>query len=198
MTEADWIKVIRETPDDDTVRWVFADYLIEQGQDIRARFVQIQLELAIIRCGCRKDGLRLDTGPNGYGPRSWDPCIHCKKFNLKLAEREFIIEHGIDTLAGFECPIPLVVALAGGGARFRRGFLEEVSCTAEEWIEHGDTIYAATPLREVQLTTYPFQQWQVVPGRTRDELELELEFISLRWPGVKFILPATGPSSGRP
>jgi hypothetical protein len=39
--------------------------------------------------------------------------------------------------------------------QFRRGFLESVTCTAADWLAHGDAIYAREPVTEVTLTTWP-------------------------------------------
>jgi hypothetical protein len=39
--------------------------------------------------------------------------------------------------------------------RPNRGFVEEITCTAADWIEHADALRAATPLRKVTLVTWP-------------------------------------------
>ncbi len=36
---------------------------------------------------------------------------------------------------------------------FRRGFVAAVTCTAQDWLAHGDAITAAQPIEEVTLTT---------------------------------------------
>ena len=42
---------IAEEPDDDTVRLVFADWLEEQGDEPRARFIRLQVEAARLSSG---------------------------------------------------------------------------------------------------------------------------------------------------
>jgi uncharacterized protein (TIGR02996 family) len=37
---------------------------------------------------------------------------------------------------------------------WRRGFVEEITCTARLWLAHADAILAAQPVREVRLTTF--------------------------------------------
>jgi len=188
MTETEWIKAILAKPDDDTVRLVMADWLIEQGQDIRARFIQIQVELA------RKPGHNHNNEPRP------ETCELCR---LSFAEREFIIEGGIDTLAGFEMP---QWVMDYGPPVFRRGFVEKIGASAERWIDHGDLLYTATPLREVQLTT--MLPIEVIENERDDGTvwyceainqvssvdnagEAAAEMLALRWPGVKFKLPAS-------
>ena len=198
MTEGDWIKVIREIPDDDAPRLQFSDWLIEQGQDIRARFVQIQVELANSPL-CPFGGADRSTCRSPDNVR----CAVClQKQWLKDAEREFIIEYGIDLLAGFELICKLI-----SPPQFHRGFIEVIGIPAEEWIPHGDTIYAATPLREVQLTTTPKVQHRVFDGSGpmafikgvgeyqpahESVADIARELFSRRWPGVRFTLPPQG------
>jgi uncharacterized protein (TIGR02996 family) len=48
-------------------------------------------------------------------------------------------------------------------AEFRRGFVEEITCSWDDWRLHADAIRAATPLRKVRLTTNVEVRTQVVP-----------------------------------
>lgn len=51
-TERDaFIRRIAEEPDDDTVRLVFADWLEEHGDEARARFIRLQVEVARLSSG---------------------------------------------------------------------------------------------------------------------------------------------------
>ena len=47
MTERDaFLQAIRDSPDDDTPRLVFADWLTENGDADRGEFIRVQCELA--------------------------------------------------------------------------------------------------------------------------------------------------------
>lgn len=195
--EAAFIADIREHPDDDMPRLIFSDWLQENGQEKRAAFIRIQCELARLP--------PVSARSPGIG--------HLEKLSrfekLSLVSREFIIKYGIDLLAGFEVPGAMLYA----PPLFRRGFVEVLMGPAEVWIATGDTICAATPLREVQLTTMldivpvngrnpegkRVASW---PGYDGNENWVELDpekhyakdevvdwLLKRRWPGVKFKLP---------
>ena len=67
-----------------------------------------------------------------------------------------------------------------------RGFVEAVTCTAEDWLLYADDILQVQPVREVTLTTWP-ESWG--PYNTRPTAE---EWLHSRWPSVKtwHLLPA--------
>lgn len=179
--EAAFIAYIREHPDDDTPRLIFSDWLQENGEEKRAAFIRIQCELA--RGPYTQDGKFIFTG------------LADRTDYLRRAEREFIIEYGIDELA------PYWIWASLYPTKFRRGFIEAVELPAEYWIEHGDAICAATPLREVQLTTMlMWDDW-------KEELDLIdhhklvdgkpvyrtlKQGLAIRWPGVRFQMPPVG------
>src|SRR5438552_18436242 len=52
--EANFLAAIRESPDDDAVRLIFADWLEEQGDTDRAEFIRVQVE----RAGLHEDDPR--------------------------------------------------------------------------------------------------------------------------------------------
>lgn len=45
------------------------------------------------------------------------------------------------------------------GVTLRRGFFESITCTAADWLAHGDAILAEHPVTEVRLTTLPTYEW---------------------------------------
>lgn len=104
-----------------------------------------------------------------------------------------------------------IVELMGIGfieAIFVRGFVEEVEATAESWLERGDAIVEAAPIRLVRLTTrfkprygmfadgkyiaaFPDGSNEIVrsdgfPG-TQEEVCRSL--CEHRWPGIRFEFP---------
>ncbi len=75
---------------------------------------------------------------------------------------------------------------------FRRGFVEEAFCTAEDWFRHGDAILKVTPLRQVTLTTAPPVEvrpkrltWTDSEGRTSavhlDALIISKGRVTIQW-----------------
>ena len=79
--------------------------------------------------------------------------------------------------------------MEGGGTRsfirveFRRGFVERVTCSGDDWARHGDDILAAHPVRKVTLTSaVPFEDLDAIHGwMTDDGVRLVL---SARWPRI--------------
>jgi uncharacterized protein (TIGR02996 family) len=57
MTDEAFLQAIIESPDDDTPRLVYADWLEEHGQAERAAFIRVQCELARLPEGdpCRPE-----------------------------------------------------------------------------------------------------------------------------------------------
>lgn len=84
--------------------------------------------------------------------------------------------------------------------RVRRGFVESVTCSAADWLEHGDAIRAAHPVTKVVLTTVPkvnpvvyggFVQGYRFDGREHvHAATTTLGMLETEWPGVDFELPS--------
>ena len=140
-------------PGDDTVRLVYADWLEENGRSERAGFVRVQIEIARhpgMNCGSMYCSER---GPEGL-------CDDCRRFKrLRKRERELAERHAHDWDGP---PVPWTACLdatlppaLGHSFVFRRGFVEAVTCTAADWLAHGDALLAAHPVTEVTLTTRP-------------------------------------------
>ena len=74
---------------------------------------------------------------------------------------------------------------------FRRGFVERVTCSGDDWARRGDAILAAHPVRRVTLTTWPafadnrYRQ-RGIPAVVRQNLRI-------LWPRVEFVLPDPAP-----
>lgn len=69
------------------------------------------------------------------------------------------------------------------GFEFTRGFIGAITCTAADWLAHGDAIRAAHPVTKVVLTTWPD------PVASEFNRERYYLFLEDRWPGVTFELP---------
>ena len=76
------------------------------------------------------------------------------------------------------------------GLTFRRGFVEEVACSWDDWVRHADAIRAATPLRKVRLTTWPVDLTRVDGAPPHNVMERFAQSqLSMRWPSITFELP---------
>src|SRR5215831_16658723 len=146
--------------DDDTPRLVYADWLLENGQDDRAEFIRVQVERA-----------RLPA---------WDAA----QVRLRLREEELLKKHGEEWLA----EMPAIEGAKWEG--FRRGIVAEVSFASFEamrqsahacravapveavtvrWPRRGKAGQTGSPiaeLRELSLTGRPSSETEV--GRLAD------------------------------
>jgi uncharacterized protein (TIGR02996 family) len=120
---------ILETPDDDTPRLVFADWLDENGQPDRAAF---------IRCQCRPDPPRLTLTvlDDGNGVRLEVACDEPPSWL-----------HPARHLAGL--PVE-------NGARyeFHRGFVQAVRLSAQTWVHFAQRLLEHHPIEQVALTKH--------------------------------------------
>lgn len=127
MSHAAFLSAIREAPEDDTARLVYADYLDEQGGpgDVaRAEFIRVQIRLA---------GLG-DTAP--------------ERPALEDRENELLRTHEHEWVGR------LHDRLARGLLRWRfeRGFLATVQVSAAALANRGTGLFAAHPVDRVRLT----------------------------------------------
>ena len=196
-------KIIAE-PDDDTHRLVYADWLQEHGQEVRAEFIRAQVALARTpHCG--------ETTPSGIAGGARAGCLWC--FTEQRARKLFRgqWDEELGAFAFTNNPAPA----------WRRGFVESIACTATDWITHGDEVTSAHPVTQVTLTTWPEcfhggdtdsdlddreEYWLLTPdgtmpadenesgvwfprGTEPDTPEMVRTLLAARWPGVTFDLP---------
>jgi len=146
MEHPDWpafVAAIVADPDDDTARLVAADFLEENGDPDRAAFIRIQVQLA-----------RLDASGGGKSLEADD---------LRKKERAFLGAWAVypSLWAAAECPELVRMTSWGDGREtiqgahrlvWRRGFVDKVTCPAEEWLHHGHAVRKRNPIRGVVLT----------------------------------------------
>ena len=165
MTHAAFLQSIIAAPDDDAPRLVYADWLEEHGgEPERAEFIRVQCELARTKCYF-DNGSDLPCGDfnKKFSKEGWE-CKSCQLIEA-LRRREGELWTG-----GTHNPVTLPdeimrnwsyaisdLFLSGRYPALvvRRGFIESVICTWFDWLTHAGAIRAATPLREVRLTTRP-------------------------------------------
>lgn len=120
-TSADFVRAIIEQPDDDALRLIYADFLEERGDRDRAEFIRVQIELAAIGdVACGRTGARL-RGYARYTKR-------CRCTPCRLMRREYL-----SSRRHVFCDWPPEPKHLFTEDDWRRGFVEQVALTVEEW-----------------------------------------------------------------
>ncbi len=137
------IAACRASPSDDAPRLIYTDYLEENGQEARAEFIRLGIELR-----------KWEMHP---GDRFGMIKLVGKEFRFKPTykaikrERELLDEHGIDALLGepsyqWDYWKPYI----------SRGMVEAMTMPAEAWIAFADKyLLTIQPIRDVYLETLP-------------------------------------------
>jgi uncharacterized protein (TIGR02996 family) len=121
-------------PSDDAPRLIYADWLEDAGDPDRAEFIRLQCEQPAAvreRCYCRD---------------SFDPtaCARCRRVARLLRRQQELLAHRAARDWTPSALRPFSVA-------FRRGFVESVTLTADNFLEHASALFAGAPLLEVVL-----------------------------------------------
>ncbi len=206
--EAALQRVLAE-PHEDRHRLDYAAVCERNGDSERAEFIRNQVWLwANPACGSC-------TGPEWSAGK---PCVECKQREerrgataLQLFARVMWIH-----FVGAATDIIPDGARWDDHTHFARGFIDEVTCTAADWLAHGDAIRAQHPLVAVTLTTLfgatdmssEDGEWWFTstPDHKMRNVEYNLKVSELerskassparlaalvcRWPGVTFTLPS--------
>jgi uncharacterized protein (TIGR02996 family) len=115
-TEAGLLQAIREAPDDDAPRLIYADWLEDHSEAERAELIRVQCELARLPLGLRAAQLR-------------------------QREKELLARHA----RAWAAPL----ARFASGHTFRRGLLEHVTISPDNFAQHADKLFRAAPLRSL-------------------------------------------------
>lgn len=172
MTEREaFLKAICDSPDDDTPRLVFADWLTEHGDEPRAEFIRL--------------GIR--DGHREYFAAHADAC-ECGGCRDRRAMTALLAVHHRHwtnwSLWDNQWPRHDL----GQNWAWRRGFVHSVTCSGDDWARHGDAVLREHPVREVTLTEL------VVDRSGREAQILWPDLLAARWPrippeGWKYALP---------
>lgn len=175
-TRDDLLRTVLENPFDDAPRLVMADWLEENGEPERAEFIRVQYELArtpewinlkyeeidvtsFVRYGEGASVKHLITGGD-QNPR-WVALRHRERElldgTLGLGVGALPIVEGMTrtNYAGrggygwFARETPNVPGIV---AEFRRGFIESITLTCDDFMRHTGAIFAAAPVVEVRLS----------------------------------------------
>src|SRR5262249_39652492 len=122
MGDEGFIRAMRESPEDDAVRLVYADWLEEHGEAVRAEVIRVQVELEPPR-------------------EQWG---NERRRALQRREADLLREHCWVWLYG---PSPLREKYREDvPAVFRRGFVETVGLPVQWLLEDGAAVRALCPL----------------------------------------------------
>ena len=158
MTHEDaFIQAIRETPNDDTPRLIFADWLEEHGQADRAEFIRVQCRIARLMEDEPEQAIlsaRAEELLRGH----WDDWVGPLRaivgpWRDRYGERWVGEEYHSDGLR-----------------RFQRGFVDTLALDAESFLCYSDYLKRLVPLRELRL-------WRA--GRCADRLAKEPQLAGL-------------------
>ena len=143
LTERDtFLQAIIEDPWNDGPRLMFADWLDEHGEEDRAEFIRLQCASA--------DSPSLDSAAREQRFHAYDTQagnLLWKRINRPAKDIDAVI------WAGMARDLVPNGALYIDHLYWRRGFLENVTCSPEDWRKYGATILAEHPLTLVRLRT---------------------------------------------
>jgi uncharacterized protein (TIGR02996 family) len=156
---AAFIRAICEQPTDDTVRLVFADWLEEHDEPARAEFIRVQVKLAKKPVGCHRHAKECPR----YGlwrtrfPGTFSACVTCAKCWPKFLyhRQEQLWNFGAPGHWSVDDPLPFAhcircideesisgsLAVYDPIAIYRRGFIDQITCSAADWLTHCDLLY---------------------------------------------------------
>lgn len=146
------LAAIRQFPDNDAPRLIFADWLDEHGEGERAEFIRVQCDLALRKArydAGERPGLAIPGIAVGRPARAGEP--HYAFANPDGAVRGLLARWGAlwgenwwiwSNMSGRFDPIPW------------RGFVCDIRCSAADWLARADAILAEHPVRRVRLTTH--------------------------------------------
>jgi uncharacterized protein (TIGR02996 family) len=147
MTEREaLVAAVIAEPEDDLPRLVYADWLDEHGESERAEFIRVQIENPSWHCS--------------FNNADGKPQIDTKLMN----------RHGYDWLGRW---------LYQNGGRYwgwRRGFIDEIAVSAEDWLAICDDLLPQHPVRKVHLTTPLEGNWWIGSGPTDTDSESATDF----------------------
>jgi uncharacterized protein (TIGR02996 family) len=138
------LAAILANPDEDTPRLVFADYLQENGEQARAEFVRVQMELARFVEPVAGNGVRYFRGDTSL------PVLR-RVDELESRERELLTCPDVITATTVNAP-GLCLRQPDG---IYRGFVECLTLSAADWLRHAEAIRTEHPVRKVTLTARP-------------------------------------------
>lgn len=180
-------------PEEDTVRLAYADWLTENGQEDRAEFIRVQIELhqkgCVIRdseeavvwagewVGLRDRMMKLLWADNGKGRPNWEDWCWCVAKdedgricrNLMGSGGMVVTPHGSPNLRGWPASCAVPSPVTGLVAQeFRRGFISRVELNSNSFFDD----YYGVGYREGGLVTSLFRTLPITEVRFKDSYYL--------------------------
>lgn len=211
-TEEEFLKPVLAAPEDDAPRLIMADWLDEQGQGDRAEFIRYSCVMAS-HTDCpvlMKD--RAAGRPRPFRCGSCEYCVARQRCDSYKDRFQWTVECGLPFGTPYSyCLDPGLDLYLPPNHEYwhfllTRGFIESVTCSAEDWLRHAGRVYdpakpetwkpgtilSSQPVRKVVvLTTAPPCPEDMNPEAWP---ELVVDFLQRSWPGIEFTLPRYGPS----
>lgn len=150
LTYQSLLRAVCESPHEDAVRLILADWLDDNDQPTLAEFIRVQMDLADLPATTWFSGLEVCLHTQGR-----KLCYRCAALRAREAElftadwlpmldgslREWWLSHRPDDATIYN-PYSYLV---------RRGFVETVWCSLADWLAHGKAIVEAQPVSKVVL-----------------------------------------------
>jgi carbon storage regulator CsrA len=138
--EIAFLQAVRESPDDDGIRLIFADWLDDHGQPERAEFIRVQVALASLPPGdSRRDALQVKERAllEEHQDRWLEPLRPILQRPPSFGERlrTFLWRSR-------SAPLPWHVEPC---VRFHRGFVESLFLPAATFLAHAEALFQAAP-----------------------------------------------------
>lgn len=147
--EIAFIDAIRDEPDNDATKLVFADWLEENGETNRGAFVR---ECVMNKWdGCRCYALT----PFGGGPCSL--CNHVNRFVRDHESAFWVFGFDSNREAFADHLMPYQVFGMSAFERLRRGFIWDVEMSLDVYDEWGPWLVRKQPIRSIKVVFSPFQ-----------------------------------------
>lgn len=165
------LQAILEEPDSDDLRLIYADWLDEHGQEGRAEFIRVQVELAEL----------LSHGCGGYFCDDFLGHFGCRLLRLQELERKILtVSNALRwTPNRFFGRVNRVV--------FRRGLIDEITVCYDDWLKYWSDLLQEQPIQKVRLAgKHPLctgsgamWRWYDSPATWQQRFELPRELVLL-------------------
>jgi uncharacterized protein (TIGR02996 family) len=156
MSDAAFIEAIREQPADDTVRLIYADWLMDRNdpdQVARGEFIRIQV----------------DRGP--HRPSVWIASQRLREQELATAHLDRWLAPLRDTLGPDTPPWMIKPNPAHACTRFVRGFIRDFHFSAKTYLAHAETLRRLTPVPSLIVSTLEDAYEDFLLSPLLDEIE---------------------------
>lgn len=162
-----FLDVILANPEDAALRLIYADWLEEHGEAVRAAFIRADVECHQLE----KHDHSWSSIPESENNRAPDCPQCCCLWDLTSECLALLEGNGHWFIVAGRAPAPDLTlsprwSSSSGGTslpplndsiegKIQRGFLGALCCSAEDWIACGDGILQDHPIQSVELTTLP-------------------------------------------